>query len=129
MLQQSFYLLSAVLVTSTISIMLFFRLPVALAGGDGPARMALDAYAQGLTAFWGTVFTLTLFATFAPAALLLRRSAHRYRDRLNAPQEFQAWLTDHVPVTLEKQIRNLAATLAPLIIGLLGNFLQAAVPL
>ncbi|MDH3596053.1 MAG: hypothetical protein OEU09_20780 [Rhodospirillales bacterium] len=126
MLQQAFYVLSAVLVTSTITIMLFFQLPVALAGDDA-TRMALSAYAQGLTAFWGTVFTLTLIATFVPATLILRHRAQRYRERLKAPQEFQTWLTDQVPVTVEKQIRNLAAMFAPLIIGLLGNVLQSVV--
>ncbi|MDH3918743.1 MAG: hypothetical protein OEU25_11255, partial [Rhodospirillales bacterium] len=65
--------------------------------------------------------------TFVPATLILRHRAQRYRERLKAPQEFQTWLTDQVPVTVEKQIRNLAAMFAPLIIGLLGNVLQSVV--
>ncbi len=58
-LQKCFLGLSAVLVTSTLTVSLFFHFPAELAA-DADTRAALNLYAQGLTIFWGTVYTLTL---------------------------------------------------------------------
>ena len=79
-LQRVFYVVSLVLVTSTISIMLFLQLPLALAA-DYPTKLAVTGHAQGMTVFWGTVFTLTLVMMFAPSAFLLLKTARQYEKR------------------------------------------------
>lgn len=124
-LQRGFYVLSAVLVTSTVTVSLFFHLPVELAVDDG-VKQAINAYAGGLTVFWGTIFTLTLLATFAPSALALVRIAQRHEGMVKSRAEFRGWLRDQIYISAPKQLRTVAALLAPLIVGPLGNLLEKA---
>ena len=84
-----FYVVSLVLVTSTISIMLFLQLPLALAA-DEETKLAVTGHAQGMTVFWGTVFTLTLVMMFAPSAFLLLKTARQYEKRSEKPEEVRA---------------------------------------
>lgn len=122
-LQQAFYALSIVLVTSTVSLMLFFQLP---------AEIALDAYqggllryARGLTMFWGATMTLTLLAAFTPAILELRRCAREQHGTVASHRDFGEWFSEQVPTTARRQLANLATMLAPLMVGPLGGLLQA----
>ncbi|MDX1431778.1 MAG: hypothetical protein R3286_04950, partial [Gammaproteobacteria bacterium] len=114
-LQESFYALSVVLVTSTVAIMLFFQLPAEIALETH--RDGLLRYARGLTVFWGATMTLTLLAAFAPALLVLRRRAERRHEAVAASREFGEWLAEQVPTTARRQIANLAAMLGPLAVG------------
>jgi hypothetical protein len=123
MLQGAFYALSIVLVTSTVALMLFFQLPAEIASDEG--RVALLRYARGLTVFWGAVMTLTLLAVFTLPVLALRSQARtRYRS-VGELREFNTWFAEQVPVSLKRQLANLATMLAPVIVGPLGSLLQA----
>lgn len=122
-LQESFYALSVVLVTSTVAIMLFFQLPAELALGSH--RDGMLRYARGLTVFWGATMTLTLLAAFAPALLVLRRSARRRHEAVGGSRDFGEWFAEQVPITARRQLANLAAMLGPLVVGPLGSLVQA----
>jgi hypothetical protein len=122
-LQESFYALSIVLVTSTVAIMLFFQLPAEIALADH--RDGLLRYARGLTVFWGATMTMTLFAAFAPAMLELRRRAKQQHGAVASRRDFGEWFAEKVPISTRRQIANLATMLAPLMVGPLGGLLQA----
>ena len=123
-LQFCFYGLSAVLVTSTITATLFFQFPASLAAADTPAATALSEYARTLTVFWGTVYTLTLIATFAPAALILRSLVRRYERGAESSAEFKRWLTDKALVSPIRLITNFLAMLAPMLFGAAGSLMK-----
>lgn len=122
-LQESFYALSIVLVTSTVAIMLFFQLPAEIALSEH--RDGLLRYARGLTVFWGATMTLTLLAAFAPAMLELRRRAREQHGAVASRRDFGEWFAEQVPITARRQVANLATMLAPLMVGPLGGLLQA----
>ncbi|MEE8302328.1 MAG: hypothetical protein V3S24_07820 [Candidatus Tectomicrobia bacterium] len=123
-LQRCFLGLSAVLVTSTLTMMLFFQFPAELAA-DSNTKMVLSHYARGLTVFWGMVYTLTLIATFAPAAVFLRNTLRRQQQGVGSPEEFREWVAQKVLVSPQRVLGNLAALLAPVLAGLLGTLLKS----
>ncbi len=125
-LQRVFYVVSLVLVTSTISIMLFLQLPLVLAA-DEATKLAVTGHAQGMTVFWGTVFTLTLVMMFAPSAFLLLKTARQYEKRSENPAEVRAWWNEQIYVSLPKQLGNVATLLAPLLAGPAGALLEKLV--
>jgi hypothetical protein len=123
-LQFCFFGLSAVLVTSTIAATLFFQFPASLTAADNPAAAALSEYARTLTVYWGTVYTLTLIATFAPAALILRGLVRRYEQGAESSAEFKRWLTDKALVSPIRLITNFLAMLAPMLFGAAGSLMK-----
>lgn len=122
-LQHAFYALSAVLITSTVTIMLFLMLPVAIAA-DPATTAALTSYAHAMTVFWGTVFTLTLAAIFAPAVHHLSRAARRHEMASKTPADVRVWLAEQTRNSLPRHLGNLAALLAPLLVGPIGSLLE-----
>lgn len=122
-LQQSFYIASMVLVTSTVSIMLFLQLPLTIAD-EGLTTMVVGSHARAMTVFWGTVFTLTLLAIVAPSAFLMNRAAERHAAASEAPSEVRDWLKTHIAVSVPKRLGNIAAVLAPLLVGPAGALLE-----
>lgn len=124
-LQHLLYGLSAVLVTSTLSIVLFAALPVSLIA-DETSRAAAASYARGLGAFWGVVFTMTLIAAVLPAALLLFRLAKRHRAILGGAEDYEDWLHSQIYPSARRQLGNAAILLAPLIAGPAGGLLEKA---
>lgn len=130
-LQQSFLLLSAVLVTSTLAASLFFHLPTEMFEFKDHLTIkdALIGYARGLSVFWGTIYTLTLIAVFAPPALVLRYRARSFaRDTLQKESllEFREWLADQdLTVSIKRHLGNLGVLLAPMMAGPIGSILQS----
>jgi len=130
-LERSVYVLSAVLVSSTITITLFARLPLGLFPDGSALAGAMSAYVVGLSTFWGGLFTLTLLATFAgPAWQLLRhaegKGAWRTADAgVEAAPDLGAWLQEHVFVTVKRQFGNIVSLLAPLLVGPLSSLLSS----
>jgi hypothetical protein len=124
--QRAFYLTSAVLVTSTVSIKLFLELPGALSA-DEATTVAIDSFANGMTGFWGTVFSLTLVMIFAPSGYFMLTAAQRHERASETPSEVRAWLSEHVTASFPKQVGNLAAGMAPLLVGPVGTLLQKLV--
>ena len=121
--QKSFYLLSLVLVTSTVTILLFTSLPSELLT-DMALKAALNKYINGITAFWGGLFTATLFATFAPAVFMFIGHTVDHRKRSTSSSDLREWLHESVFVSIKKQVINALMMIAPMLIGPLGNLLQ-----
>ena len=130
-LQQGFFILSAVLVTSTLTASLFYHLPAEMFAFPAEApqqKEALLDYARGLSLFWGAVYTLTLLAVFVPPALILRgrmRAFAREKYGKRTLAEFRAWLAEHkLAFSLKENLKNVLALLAPLAAGPVGSLLQ-----
>lgn len=126
-LQKSFYLLSLVLVTSTVTIMLFTSLPLELLAeteDSGALKTAFKKFIIGITAFWGGLFTATLFAVFVPAAILLIRHTLHHLKRETIPSNLGEWLHESVFVSIKKQAINASMMIAPMLVGPLGSLLQ-----
>lgn len=120
-----FYVLSAVLVTSTVTALLFYKIPVGLVSPDGEtARFAaaLSEMASSAATFWGVIYTLTLLSVFAgPFAVLVLR-ARFHVDSLEKPRELREWLQEHgVGTTVGNTLKNTLFALAPLLVGPLGD--------
>ena len=127
-LQECFYVLSAVLVTSTLSAAIFFHLPIELIEQDHAVREALGSYTKGLSIFWGGIYTLTLMAIFlAPTLLLWYRArvyAHKFHS-VDSPKQFRDWLsTNELTITTNRHIGNFTALLAPLMVSMVSSATQ-----
>ncbi len=117
-LQRGVYALSAVLVTSTITITLFARLPMGLIGPEGgDLADAMAGYTGGLGTFWGVLFTLTLAAAFAAPAWRLLQEAYGDRSARDESMDLRRWLHEHVFVSFKTQLGNALVVLAPLLTG------------
>lgn len=125
-LQKAVYLLSAVLVSSTITITLFAHLPVGLLpGGTGSLAAAVSKYATGLSTFWGALFSITLVATFALPALRLLGAAYGRESKARDSDELRDWLQEHVFQSIKRQLATVFSLLAPLLVGPLSSLLSS----
>ena len=106
-----------VMVTSTISLMLFYRLPLSVVA-DETARELLSGFAQGMALFWGIVFTLTLVAIFGPSNLLLNKAlADKPEMADNFREKIEKLSTKH-------QVSKILTMLAPLLVGSSASILE-----
>lgn len=125
-LQKAVYLLSAVLVSSTVTITLFAHLPVGLLpAGSGSLAAAVSKYATGLSTFWGALFSITLVATFAMPALRLLGRAYGRKSKARDSDELRDWLHDHVFQSIRRQLATVFSLLAPLLVGPLSSLLAS----
>lgn len=124
LLQKSFYLLSLVLVTSTITILLFASLPTELLDAAGGLVTAFGKFVNGMTAFWGGLFTATLFATFVPAALILLKHTRDHQSEAASSSDLGQWLYDSVFVSIKRQTLNALVIIAPMLVGPFSELLR-----
>jgi len=125
-LQKAVYLLSAVLVSSTVTITLFAHLPVGLLpAGTGSLAAAVSKYATGLSTFWGALFSITLVATFAMPALHLLGRAYGRETAARDSDELRDWLQEHVFQSIKRQLATVLSLLAPLLVGPLSSLLSS----
>jgi hypothetical protein len=122
-LQKCFYLLSLVLVTSTITILYFTSLPLDLLA-DAQLKNALGKFFNGLTAFWGGLFSATLFATFAPAVVLFIKHARHHQTEPTPPSDLGQWLNETIFVSFKKQAMNVLVIIAPMLVGPFSELLK-----
>lgn len=125
LLRTVLYMTSAVLVTSTITMNLFLRLPVPTL--DKLAAPAAASHASGMTVFWGTVMTLTLIVVFAPAVYALMEAAHRHATAAGDAPETSAWVEEQLRASVPQKLGSLVAILAPLLVGPVGGLLETLV--
>lgn len=122
-----FYLLSAVLVTSTLTASLFLHLPTRLLGEEPDGTLA--SYAGELSIYWGAIFTLTLVATIASPLVHARHRLAAIAEGVTDPddeREARDWLSQEgLLESFGQQLRLILALLAPLITGPVANFLQS----
>lgn len=124
-LQKSLYALSMVLVSSTIVITLFAHLPTGLLNDTAGLAKAFSKYANGLSTFWGALFSLTLAATFTAPAFLLLHQAYDSESGAGEIANLRIWLHENVFVSIKKQFVNVASLLAPLLVGPLSSLLSS----
>ncbi len=126
-LQHSLYLLSAVLVSSTITITQFSHLPVGLlTSSEGlPVATAVARFATGLSTFWGALFSMTLLATFAAPAVRVLDEAYAGRGTAGDSADLQQWLDEHVFQSMKRQFGTVLSLLAPLLVGPLSSLLSS----
>jgi hypothetical protein len=122
LLQKCFYLLSFILVTSTVSIFHFLSLPLELLA-DQPLKVTLNQFINANTTFLGGMFTATLFVTFAPASILLFKHAREHRRGPAVASNFTQWLHESVFESTKKQVMNALFMVAPMLVGPLSNLL------
>ena len=125
-LQRGIYLLSAVLVSSTVTITLFAHLPSGLVadGEEMKLATAVSKYATGLSTFWGALFSITLIATFAVPALRLLGAAYGGEGAGLESAELSRWLHEHVFQSIRRQLATVLSLLAPLLVGPLSSLLS-----
>lgn len=80
----------------------------------------MTGFAQGMTLFWGIVFTLTLAAIFGPGTLILTRHLRAEHLASIGPDLPEGLL----PQSTRKRIAGMLTTLAPLLIGASGSVLE-----
>lgn len=124
-LQHCIYLLSAVLVSSTIAIAQFAHLPQGLLVKGGDLDAAVSKYATGLGTMWGALFSMTLVAAVAVPALRLLDDAYG-RDRDTADMaDVRQWLDEHVFQSVKRQFVTVLSLLAPLLVGPLSSLVSS----
>jgi hypothetical protein len=133
-LRRCCYLLSLVLVTSTIAASIFFHLPASFALPEKAAELPLihrlDDYASELSVFWGCVYTVTLIAAVGVPMLLFQSRVGTRVEGLSADAEGEE---EHKQLTETgilaggtDQLKYVASCLAPLAAGPITNFIQVS---
>ncbi len=126
-LQRSVYLLSTVLVSSTVTITFFAHLPAGLLRNEKDLMLstALSKYATGLSTFWGALFSVTLIATFAAPALRLVGEAYGAKNATQENANLRHWLHEHVFQSIKRQLFTALSLLAPLLVGPLSSLFSS----
>lgn len=129
-LQRSVYPLSAVLVSSTVTITLFAHLPTGLLVDSRELALAgaVSNYASGLSTFWGALFSITLMATFAVPALRLLGAAYSAAgddEAAGNKADLRRWLQEHVFQSIRRQFATALSLLAPLLVGPLSSLFSS----
>ena len=122
-LQKSLYVLSLVLVTSTITIKEFTSLPLELLENN-IFKPEFKDFIISITTFWGGMFTATLFAAFAPAVFLLVRHKLAYQKGLTDPSDLKEWFHESVFVSIKTQSLNALTIIAPMLVGPFSDMVQ-----
>lgn len=120
LIEQAFKAVAFVLVTSILALVIFYRLPLAFIDEDKAAAALWTGYAQGVTLYWGVLFTLTLVCIFGPGTVMLNA---RLRESLGGLAGLS--LPDSLnQQATRQQVINILTTLAPLLIGASGSVLE-----
>jgi hypothetical protein len=124
LLQTAFQATAFVLVTSVLTQVAFYRLPLPLIE-DETALALMTGFAQSMSLYWGVVFTMTIVAMFGPGTLSLHQhlSAH-YRGLAGLSGEMPDLPKALQPDTLRQRVAGVLTALAPLLIGASGSILE-----
>ena len=102
-----------------LALVLFYQLPTSVISNTDAAEL-IDGYAEGITMYWGVLFTVTIVAIFAPANLILRSQMK---------QDDEAPELEGAKLFLDERTRNMAkaalTTLAPLLVGSAGPVFES----
>jgi len=124
MVETAFQATAFVLVTSVLTQVLFYRLPLPLIL-DETALGLMRGFAQSMTLFWGVVFTMTIIAMFGPGTLILRQHLRAHRQSYAGRDADDPDLPDALrPGTVRQQMVRILTSLAPLLIGASGSILE-----
>lgn len=120
-LREAFQANVVILVTSMVTLSLFFKLPLSVLEGEATAAFSL--YGSSMTLFYGMIFTLTLFVIFAPARFLLLRTALGRGDELLS-EALKNALGDK---DMRQRFFSFLLALSPLLVGAASPLLEAFV--
>ncbi|MEZ5082407.1 MAG: hypothetical protein R2750_02985 [Bacteroidales bacterium] len=117
------FVLSFVLVTSTIATILFFQLPL-ICISDGEQYDSYKSTSYGMGICWGVIFTLTMLTMcYYPYVIIQKKLKKIMRDgEVSGNKELGDWLEkigDNF--LIYKNLQSLISVLSPTIIGLLAN--------
>lgn len=115
----AFHATALVLVTSMLAMVLFYQLPLAVIS-EPDSQVLASSYADGITVYWGALFTVTLAAIFGPANYILRQQVQDTTPEevtIDGPRMF-------IDARTRQMLGNVLATLSPLLIGSAGSFFE-----
>jgi hypothetical protein len=119
LLEHAFKAVAFILATSTLALVIFYRLPLAVIK-DPSAAALLGSYGHAMTMYWGILFTLTLACIFGPPAMRLSVLFQQVDAQKMRPGRSQGSEADS-----PRQLTfNILTTLAPVIIGASGIILE-----
>lgn len=116
MIEQASHGTAFVLVTSVITMILFYQLPLNLIEDSG-ALTRMSHYSNSLSLFWGVIFTLTLVAIFAPAGWMIRQQLRELQVDVSLPDTL-------ISQTMRERLLTTLGTLAPLLVGASGSIIE-----
>lgn len=117
------FLMTLLFVVSTLTASLFFHIPVNLVDSEFRAFM-LD-YANAVSIFWGSVFTLTFFASISPHLMFWHHQARRLVDAMPSVED-QERVSNFLSSrglfpSLRQQITLAFSILSPMMTGFLAS--------
>ena len=123
--QNYFYALSAVLVTSSISTGLYFRLPLTTIA-PGEAYASFRDVSTAMTICWGVTFSLTMLVMcFYPYFRIQKDLRARLKEsKVAYDTELQQWLEDiRKDYVVQSNLTPLLSTFLPAAVALLSRFI------
>jgi hypothetical protein len=94
---------------------------------DALFAKGLTYYAEGMTLFWGTIFTLTMLAIYGPAALELRRQLRQHVATEDDPSALSDWAETLDVLSFRRRLKNALVAVSPLLVGPVGAMLEPLV--
>jgi len=78
-----------------------------------------------MSAFWGTLFSITLVASFSAPALRLLAEAHQGQRVASDRGELSQWLHEHAFQSVRRQLGTSFSLLAPPLVGPLSSLISS----
>jgi hypothetical protein len=120
-----FYILSAVLMTSTIATGLFFRLPLTSIA-PGEAYASFRDLSTAMTICWGVTFSLTMLAMCFYPYFRIQKDLRRLQidSRVANDNELNRWLDDiQKEYVVYTNIKSLLTIFLPAVVAVLSRFI------
>lgn len=122
-LRSVLYLLSLILVLSTLAASLYFHLPRVVL--DGAERTVLLSFASEISLFWGAVYSMTLAAAVVPPFMLYREAIlpNTFGKHPGGTGLSEA---DSLPRQFAQRFELMVTIMAPVVTGPLATLVQGA---
>lgn len=122
---------SAVMVAGIAHMQLWLNWPLSFLSDDN-ARQQIGAITLAVSQYWGVIYTLTMAAVYLPAAFSLTEQARRVipmgQDE-DAKKNPDIWLKENkMLLSLNVQLPQLVAVIAPMLFGSFGSTLGKIMP-
>lgn len=122
---------SAVMVVGIAHMQLWLNWPLSFVLDDS-VRQQIEAITLAVSQYWGVIYTLTMAALYLPAAFSLTERARRIikvEKNENTIINSELWLKENnMLLSLNAQLPQLVAVLAPMLLGSFGSTLGNIMP-
>lgn len=122
---------SAIMVIGIAHMQLWLNWPLSFLADDN-ARLQIGAITLAVSQYWGVIYTLTMAAVYLPAAFSLSEQARRIiqsGQNEGTQKNHQLWLKENkMLLSLNDQIPQLVAVIAPMLFGSFGSMLGNIMP-